>query len=402
MYTGVTIPGRYSAVVQYNDKIWFIPGASGSVGKSATGVGGTDTLTDVTAMPWGDQAFMLKDRLFIFRYSENIFYYSQVRDLDVWAGPGGGAFKVNPGDGQFINAAVVTNNIMTIFKRDATYSFSYLDNPGNDGTLRQVSYDQGAFDAITYNNEIYCVNSRSVFKFINGYFVDIGEKLDLFDEHNLDESFTGGAELSIVDRTLIVGGNFSRSDGARAYYAMNLDSNSWSQYDFPQANVAPESNSIVCRASNGGTFSIYKSSNLKFTFVQHKGTDVLDQGDSEVFWPGYKFTTKEFVFEDDEDWKRLYAWAIEAGPLLEPLPLSPAATVGLQINGVLVSTTDAPEDFLSSVSARFRRIAFIYNAHKPDGVTRCTVSGLSTQGSKAAREFYTLSAIIVTKTRVTT
>lgn len=402
-HASTTFTGPYKSVVQYNGRLWYIPGNASAQGKYTTGLTAA-AATGVAAMPWGDYGFMFKDRMFIVRKSENRIYFSKATDPETWLSPDGGSFDVNPGDGQTITKVVVTNNIMTIFKRDATYQFSFVDDPVKNGTLRQVSPDQGAFDAITFNNEIYCVNSRSVFKFINGFFVDLGQKLDLFRDHDLDTSNDPGVRLSVINRLLLVGKVNDLVRGRNAWYAMNLDTNAWSQHFYPLDAIGPNTNSVQTRNASG-TFSFYGDG--KFTGicrVLHRTTQQLDVESLTsglTFYPGYKFVTKEYAFNSELEWKRLFAWGIETDELSPEPNIVPSPKVGVVLNGTVNVTVDVPDDFIAQLSARFRRIAFTYNALDPDGVT-CAMTNGTPGTSKVMRTFRSLMAMISTRTKVVT
>lgn len=307
---GISVPGQFRAVVSYLDKFWYVPAQATAVGFSTpTEIPTLGTKTDVSAIPFGDQAIILKDRLFVIRKATSEIYFSKVSDFTIWAAPDGGLIKVNPGDNQPITKVVSLNNQLIIFKRDSTFVLSYSANPVTDGTLRQVSADQGAADAITYNNEIYCYNERSVFKFVNGFFSDIGLQLNMTNRDKIDVAALITAGLSVVGKTLV----FGRTPAGNVY-GMNLDTGAWTMY---KATSVPSlvSNNVASRSSGLGTAVFFGDggNEVYYCAVARSGTQISDTnfaGTTNVL-PEYEFRTKEYDFDDAQSWKRAHAWYFE-------------------------------------------------------------------------------------------
>ncbi len=305
------VAGLFRSVVQYQDKIWYIPATSGSVGRSSPSATGA-ALTSVADMPYGDYGFILKDRLFIVRKETSELYFSAATafaaSVDIptpWAAPDGGVIQINPGDNNPITKVVVVNNQIVIFKRDQTYVLSFSNSPTGDGVLRQVSPDQGALDAITYNNEVYCYNARSVFKFVNGFFQDIGLQLALPNNDTIDATALNPARINVVGKTLIFGTTPSGKT-----YAMNLDTGSWTTYSFPLANSV-SSGTIFSRSPVGTSIFFGDGSNI-ISYMLVKREDFTDRVLAGYQAPEYFFRTKEYNFDDSEAWKRMYAWHLDS------------------------------------------------------------------------------------------
>lgn len=307
--------GVFKSVVQYGGKLWYIPGDASSVGASSPAAL-ANTFSAIATMPWGDYGFVLKDRLFIVRKSTSELYFSTPTAFEPtgtfpapWssAAPNsGGVIQVNPGDNQPITKVVVVNNQIVIFKRDATYILSFTSSPTGDGVLRQVSADQGALDAITYNNEIYCYNSRSVFKFVNGYFQDIGLKLNLSEE-NVD-TLSPTPRINVVGKTLLIGSPTTVDFN----YAMNLDTGSWSNYNRTANNMSLATGTIFSR-SDVGTTIFFGDGNTVLHYINViKSREPDTDSTGTKYLPSYEFKTKEFSFDDSEVWKRLYSWHLDS------------------------------------------------------------------------------------------
>lgn len=369
----VTRAGVFKSVVQYQNKLWYIPGVSTAVGASSPATL-TNTMTSVAAMPWGDYGFVLKDRLFIVRRSTSELYFSKATDFTVWAAPDGGLVQINPGDNQPITKVVVLNNQIVIFKRDSTYVLSFSTNPTGDGSVRQVSVDQGAIDAITYNNEIYCYNSRSVFKFVNGFFQDIGLQLNLPGTDTIDTTSNSPARLNVVGKTLLFGTTPSGKS-----YAMNLDTGAWVEYTF-NSDCSISSGTIYSRSTAGTAIWFGDGSGkLSYMMVRKLNAERTDSSSDGIFRaPQYSFRTKEYNFDDSETWKRVYSWHLDS--TFDTTPYGSALTF---INGVQNNTSTDTVDLVgSSLSYRFRTTSMGYMASAVNS-TASAATGITCRGIRA-------------------
>lgn len=339
--------GRYSSVTQYNNFIYFVPFEATIVATGFRVPTLTSAATTVPAMPAGFQSFIVKDRLFI--VGSTRVYYSKATDPTIWAAPDGGFFDVSPGDGQVISKAIFLNNTIYFFKRTGTWAFTYTDNPSLDGTLRQISYDMGAYDAVVYNNEIYLIDGRSVHHFINGYFQDMGKLLNFVETDNLESSLAFTPNLNVIDRTLIVG-----PTGTGRYYAMNFDNNAWCEYTF-QPNVRPDSVGVQAR-DTAGSYTCFSNPGL-ISFIQHSRAinRVVDTDEAGVNKaPEYSFLTKHHTFNDKSVWKRLYWWSFNGEAALNAQVSSPL----LRINkSAVILASEKVQQKVVALSARFRTLA---------------------------------------------
>ena len=347
-----TSAGKYLSAVQYQNKIWYIPGESSATGKSSPAAV-ANTFTSVPLMPYGDYGFILKDRLFIVRKASSEIYFSKATDFAIWAAPDGGVIQVNPGDNQPITKVVTVNNQIIIFKRDSTFTLTFNNNPTGDGTLRQVSADQGALDAITYNNEIYCYNARSVFKFINGFFQDIGIQLNLTDDL-IDSSAVSPARINIVGKNLIFG-----TTPAGFTYALNLDSGAWTMYTLP-VDLSLSTGTIYSRSDAGtGIFFGDGTTKLSYLLVNRNPVSRPDIGSDGVpKSPAFTIKTKEYDFDDSETWKRLYSWHLDSQFISAPL----GSTLTYSGSTVTNTSADVTDLIGSNTSFRFKRVAMSYTS----------------------------------------
>jgi hypothetical protein len=414
VFGGTARLGIFRSIIQYNNRLWVIDAAFGT-GAFADNL--TSALTDIPSMPFGDFAFMLKDRMFIVWYSGNRIYYSKPTDPTVWTSPDGGFFDVNPGDGQNITKVISLNNQIFIFKRNSTYIFSFNADPANDGSLRQVSPNQGAFDAVAYNNEIYVVNDRSVFKFINGYFVDIASKIDLYRNTLLDLNVSNELKISLLNNTLLVG-HTMRGDinPLLSWFAMNLNTGAWSEYYFYEGNFSigetlmnrPIGATIFCRSEN--KTRIIFGDNTQFTKLPYMDliypNRTLDQDNANAArYPTYNFSTKTLNMGDNAIWKKIFSWAVETVYPHKPT-VDPTNTTLIIVDDVFSifenNTFDDLNDKINTRSSRFRRLTFKWNAHKTAGnIHKLTSAPAFPDERVYAPTVYSITAWINTKAPIT-
>lgn len=304
--------GRFSKALRYNDRIWFVPGKSGGVGNAnAVGFttdrvsGAATAMTDVAAMPVGDDAFMLQDRMFIVDKSASTIYWSKATDPNVWASPDGGFFKVSPGDGESINAVVVVGTLVIIFKQTSTHLFTFTNDPAVNGFLRPASLTMGAYDAIVYQNQVYAVNSQGIFRFVNNGFINVSEKLRFSFYHPDSESVPKSIAFNIVGDFLIVG-----CWDVGTAYSMNLKTGAWTSHEY-LVNLGPRSRGVIGRPASGGYTVIYVNDKI-VSYTKIDEPDLKLDYDGLVVWsPNYWFLTKTFEFGDIDNWKRLYWWNVK-------------------------------------------------------------------------------------------
>lgn len=345
----------YTSIAQYNG-VYYVTPELGTLGFSATSFFGATTARPT--MPAGDLSFIFQERLFIVDKSTSRIYYSKATDPTIWSAPDGGFFDVSPRDGEDISAVVATNTNITIFKPTATYVFDFTSDPATDGLLRLISSDTGALGATVFNNEIYVVNSRSVFKFINNYFQDIAQQLDMANRNFFISPLPVG--IYVVDTTLLVEDSFNSG-----FLAMNLLTGAWSTYTFNTPMAVSGLSTKSCQFNGGSDFytafvGLFSSTDI--VIIKHR-MKVSNQVPSfvdknsvgQVTIPAYSFRTKDYEFGDFEQWKRLYWWAINTE---EGADGRPSGTPQLFVNELTVAFTDDLIDKVMSLSARFRSLAF--------------------------------------------
>ena len=212
----LTQAGQTEKVVQYNNNVYVIPKGV-QFGTATPGVGFLQNLTSnitasVPSMPRGTGGIIFKDRLFIFgpvdraNTATQRIYYSAATDPTNW--PAANFFDVNPGDGEGITAMISIQDTLIIFKRHSTYALFYDTDPGL-GVLRRVNTQIGATgpDAVAqFENGIFIVDEKTVYRIQNLLFTDIGNNLNLrvrrttqtFAYDTLDQVFVFGNRIMFI------------------------------------------------------------------------------------------------------------------------------------------------------------------------------------------------------------
>lgn len=249
---GGTLTGQFSTTVQYQGFLYLVPDAfSGVVGSGRRRADPTaGAWSAVAAIPRGDTATMIRERMFVVDQTANRVYYSKATDPTTWAAPDGGNFDVNPGDGQRIQAIAVVNSQMYIFKRSRTYLFTFAADPALDGQLTLISDQLGADDALTWENGVIVVNSSGVYRLLNNFFSRMD---DLAPAGPFGNNFGGGLRPQVV----LEGDNLvvrSRLSTGFTHLAMNLRTNAWSVRSYADPNNGmPASRYLLVSNPNGGS-----------------------------------------------------------------------------------------------------------------------------------------------------
>jgi hypothetical protein len=309
--TTTSEPGRYCAVVQYNGVIYFVPdttnAAVGGFSRTSLSSGG---FTAVSAMPRGDEAFMVRERLFVVDWASSTLFWSKATDPTVWAVPDGGSLQVNPNDGQPISATVVVNSQVYIFKKNRTYLLTFNTDPGVDGQVTLINDQLGALDAIAESNGVLAVNDRGVYRVLNNYFSQLDQLVNLGANFALPFADPAGVWLSLEGGDNLVVGPSQLAGSTYSHAAMNLHTGAWSGRTYSEASNTPSTRYLVGRnASQQTNLYGHKTRNLSAVpFTSNRKADTLDLSTSlDVTSPRYVAATGEFDADDPTSFKRM-AW----------------------------------------------------------------------------------------------
>lgn len=295
--------------------------------------------TVVGLTPSTGLAFIWKDRLFI--CNTDRVYYSQATNFSVWDySPGlGGFFDVGAdasNDLNFITSVVLSGDSLHIFKTMGTYGFTFQADPGTDGYLRVVNQIQGAYSAVTWRNRIFTVDSKSVYEYTAGQFIDIANKLDVINNNLGYGMFTSANDilnsLHIISDFLVVGPLISTTAPVFSgrYYAMNLNNGAWTLWDaFGGAfhyNPPGETDTLVVPGFAGTVANTQNQ--YHYLGTGERGTSLVFMNFNELSpyitdgrvgvanaerIPRYYFETKRFSFGSDVAFKKVYRIQFDRG-----------------------------------------------------------------------------------------
>jgi hypothetical protein len=301
--------GKFSTVVQYGGRIYFVHRPSGGGAgyyRTSLSSGG---FTSVAAMPAGEEAFVIRDRLFVVDRAASRIYYSKATDPLVWAAPDGGSFDVNPGDGQNVLATAVVNSQLYVFKRNRTYLFTFTADPALDGQLTLINDQLGAFGTVVHENGVVVANDQGVFRLLNNYFSRVDDAVLAPDVLGLADSASDALAVVIEGDQLVIGPT-RLSSPVYTHLAMNLRTRAWSGRSYSDTAAAPNTRQIVSRSAAAGTTVLYGDQSRTLAAVRtYPGRQLLDlTSASAVVSPAYSVALGEYDFGSFFEMKGL-AWA---------------------------------------------------------------------------------------------
>lgn len=327
---GGAIAGPFSSIVKYNGILYIIPTNSVvGAGQSRTGLS-AGVYTSVPTIPGGKFSAVVRERVFVFNTSTNRMYWSKATDPTIWAAPDGGFTDINPGDGQTITSIAVVNSQIYIFKEKKTYLFTFNSDPATDGQVTLISGADGAFAATVFNNAIYAVHRKGVYRLQNGVPTPLSTAQNF--EQNLSLALNNTCSINVEGNYLVVGPVYTPSGVTQTYShaAMNLNTGAWSLRSYQTATgafpttatefLAPNGYAINWRddstsltlAAQAGAGNIYLSgtagSALSYARTAFPTTgDALDYDiNSRQVSPQYDLITQPYTAGQYDAWKRMH------------------------------------------------------------------------------------------------
>ena len=320
---GSTVAGATEKVVQYNNSgavptAWFIPKDVQPGGSTAAqGVSfnlNTNTAATVAAMPRGSGAVIFKDRLFIFgpvdanNTASQRVYYSAATDFTSF--PAANFFDINPGDGEGVTAAFVSQDSIVFFKRHSTYVLFYDTDPGL-GTLRRVNSAIGATgpDAVQqYENALYVVDERTIYRIQNLLFVDIGKNLNLRSRRTTVTFGGAFQDFVYIFGSKIMFVVYTGRAVPYEYYVYNTEIEAWTQYTFVQQ---PERFYRTISSTNFEDAIASKSSSQNLYVFSPFRSDDSAFGDYPYSITPVVVRTKKYSFDAPALFKRMFWWGMD-------------------------------------------------------------------------------------------
>ena len=327
---GTGFPTGFSAtqMFSYNNVSYFMVYDSSastdklykSTGSAPTRVAAFDTLVTSAlgagAPVWNKQAFIIKDRMVV--AGDGIILWSKATDPTVWAVPDGGYVKY-PGDAS--GSVVLYRDALYIFGTDGAWRFTWTTDPSIDGVLEQVS-TAPFLGSVVFNEELYVATTIGLYKFNNGYLVELSQKIALDYERRVSAAgSSAAAQLTLLDHYLLVG-PFVDVANYESYYVYDLKLGVWFNWQFkssagihgPQPNIFVQglgtTNGILKYVWSSTSSVYFTDINEVITRTTPVGYDVDTNGNS--VWIGYKLVTALVNLGSGVSFKRIFRSLLEA------------------------------------------------------------------------------------------
>jgi hypothetical protein len=238
-------------------------------------------------VPASHKGFIVKDRLFLFDYDNSTMWWSPANYIldfnkvhaEGAAGTGTDVYAQEPIDVTIkedgFRAVEFYNNNFYIFKKSKTYLFTYQSLPSEDGYLRKISDDMGAFDSTLFRGNVVVVNRKGVYKLDGSEFIDLQRKMNFRFELPIDHPNVSRDDIFITDFNEDIVFGFRDAVNSKAYhYCMNGNNGAWADWSFDYAAEIASPGSHFYRAQGVNTtqmVQLFNTFNKKhITYMDYK------------------------------------------------------------------------------------------------------------------------------------
>lgn len=225
-------------------------------------------MSSVLLVPKSHRSFAVKDRVILIDYDASELHWAGLLEdslffdegeIDVESVPTPralttGSVIMDPSidSSDNVTDAEFLNNSFYVFKKNSTYLFTYQADPENDGYLRKINANLGAFDSTVFRNTVVVINNKGVFSVEGTNFIDLQRKLDLRFETDLDRLTSIDAFISSHNNEMLIG--YRVEGGEPSYYLLNALNRGWTQWDFSYHDApiaSPGASSYFAEAATG-------------------------------------------------------------------------------------------------------------------------------------------------------
>lgn len=366
---GNTSAGSVAVIVQGVDVVnttvpyaWFVPRDAGTTGlRQNLNTGAVEAVGVAGTVPKGSGAVVFKGRLFIFgAVTEGgtgtyRVYYSSAGDFATW--PANNFFDVGPGDGDFVSALAVSGDTLIIFKRNSTWAL-FFDTDPFLGTLRRINNEigcTGAYAVVPYQNELYVISRRSIYRLINLLYEDVGRNLGLQKTRKYIDFNAYNDSISVVGNRIICCLSNGTGIIPYNYYVYHSDTGAWSEYrydEYPERFVTTLDTTYV----EHQFATKHNSPNL---YHAHPFSNVdADFGDYPNNITFISMVTKKYSYESSAEFKRIFWWAMESvgnGKLFRMYCIADDTRSSTPVERISSNTRSVAKAFITN---RFRTVQY--------------------------------------------
>lgn len=197
---------------------------------------GTGTPTAITGSPSGDFCIVHKERLFVFDSTgtgstNSRVYFSLPGDFSAAGWPSTNTFDVQKGDGDYLVAAAVVNDVLFFWKTRATWGL-YIQGAPTDWVLRSLNARIGCMSKYTVrviDGVAYFVSAEGVYRSDGTSFSNIAENIHpvlkgrvaSISVTNIETAFFWDDQYVVLIKTVA---------GPLRYFAFNVRLDGWTEW----------------------------------------------------------------------------------------------------------------------------------------------------------------------------
>lgn len=323
-WSTITTTTQATAMVQYNDFIYFIAAPNGTHSLSKwnpstawTAINPANLHTMMGADFGGGQLVIFKERLFIIPGSAKTFNPSRLIFSDAGLPEIYTAttqfIDVHPGDGQKIIDAISHDDNLMLFKEDSTFVMSYTSKPA-DAEILNINTTIGAtvrHCLVSFENSLFIYHEGAVYEIVNYDFQQINTKVPFIYDSTTPSTRAEEVFLSLFGDRLIV----------RYYnriYVYGLKTRTWSRWESEDTNLH----------NFGPLIGIPSNVTQAINDLYYAGSSVLSNDKVYLLKDGFSstdreaaagvnktiyssITTKNYDLANPYQFKKLYWWGVD-------------------------------------------------------------------------------------------
>ncbi len=364
---------------------WFVPR-----GPNNAGGGFRQNLNDgvesaVSSIPRGSGAVVFKGRMFIYGplteggTGTYRVYYSAAGDFATW--PANNFFDVGPGDGETVTAIAVQGDSLIIFKRASTWAL-FFDTDPFLGTLRKVNNEigcTGQYAVVAFQNELFVISKRSIYRLINLLFEDIGNNLNLDATRAYIDFNLYNDSISVIGSRIICAVSTGGGIIPYKYFVYHTEVEAWSEYDFDEY---PERFVTVLDTQYSEHQFATKRNSPNLYHMHPFDTSTANYGDYPNDTSFHSMATKKYAYDSIAGFKRIFWWAVETvgnGREFDMFCIADDTRTSTAINRVSAATRSVAKAFVTN---RFRTVQYSI-VSRVSGIRMTLFSGQANIGVKA-------------------